>query len=400
MWPQAAGTAAARTGSPAPLGGAAAPALPQYAAEPAQAMFRLGPTHRGRSPFVLPTIKPDVAWIVQAGGPIVSSPAVAADGAVLFGSHDGRLYSVGRDGATKWMYATGDIIFGSPAVAHDGTIYIGSDDDHLYAVKADGTLAWKLRLGACDPKGFGPESSRCDVDGGPTIGPDGTIYVASHEGSLFAIDASGKIKWSFKTNDRSWSTPAVAQDGTIYFGSDDDHLYAVKPEGSLKWKLHLGDCDPKGFGPESSRCDVDGGPTIGPDGTIYVGGDGIHAVWPDGTLRWKVATAEHVASTPALAPDGTVYAGSQDDALYAIAPDGTKKWEVRTGGDIDAAPAIAADGTIYVGSDDKNLYAITPAGQIAWKVVTGADVRGGAAIGADGTIYVGSDTGILYAVGP
>ena len=71
-------------------------------------------------------------------------------------------------------------------------------------------------------------------------------------------------------------------------------------------------------GPESSRCDVDGGPTIGPDGTIYVGGDGIHAVWPDGTLRWKLATAEHVASTPALGADGTVYAGSQDDNLFRI----------------------------------------------------------------------------------
>ncbi|CAN5506911.1 hypothetical protein BH11MYX1_BH11MYX1_18740 [soil metagenome] len=184
------------------------------------------------------------------------------------------------------------------------------------------------------------------VAGSPTIGPDGTIYVTSHEGSLFAIDIAGKVKWAFKTGDRSWSTPAVAQDGTIYIGSDDDFLYAVKPDGALKWKLRLGACDPKGFGPESSRCDVDGGPTIGPDGTIYVGGDGIHAVWPDGTLRWKLATAEHVASTPALAPDGTVYAGSQDDALYAIAPDGTKRWEVRTGGDIDAAPTIGADGTI------------------------------------------------------
>src|SRR3954469_12900471 len=32
------------------------------------------------------------------------------------------------------------------------------------------------------------------VAGSPTIGPDGTIYVTSHEGSLFAIDAAGKIK--------------------------------------------------------------------------------------------------------------------------------------------------------------------------------------------------------------
>ena len=39
------------------LGGPSVP-LPQYAIEPAQAMFRFGPTHRGRSPFVLPAVKP------------------------------------------------------------------------------------------------------------------------------------------------------------------------------------------------------------------------------------------------------------------------------------------------------------------------------------------------------
>jgi len=238
------------------------------------------------------------------------------------------------------------------------------------------------------------------VAGSPTIGPDGTIYVAAHDGGLTAVSPDGKPRWRFAMGDRSWSTPAVASDGTIYVGSDDDHLYAVTADGKLKWKLRLGACDPRGFGPESSRCDVDGGPTIGPDGTIYVGGDGIHAIWPDGTLRWKLATPEHVASTPALGSDGTVYAGCQDDALYAVAPDGKKRWEVRTGGDVDAAPAVGADGTIYVGSDDHALWSVSPDGAVNWKVVTGAEIRGGAAIGADGTVYVGSLDGAVYAIAP
>ena len=250
------------------------------------------------------------------------------------------------------------------------------------------------------------------VAGSPTIGPDGTIYVAAHDGGLYAFGPGGALKWKFAMGDRSWSTPAIAQDGTIYVGSDDDHLYAITSAGKLAWKLHLGACDPKGFGPESSRCDVDGGPTIGPDGTIYVGGDGIHAIWPNGTLRWKLATPEHVASTPAIGADGTVYAGCQDDALYAVTPGGKKRWEVRTGGDVDAAPAIGADGTIYVGSDDHALWSISPDGVVNWKVVTGAEIRGGAAISeagsrgappvgapaGDDTLYVGSLDGALYAI--
>ncbi|HTL37067.1 MAG TPA: PQQ-binding-like beta-propeller repeat protein, partial [Kofleriaceae bacterium] len=272
---------------------------------------------------------------------------------------------------------------GSPAFA-----MAGGDARHTGRRSGPAPAAAPKELWSVDVKGV--------VAGSPTIGPDGTIYVASHDGNLYAISDAGQVKWTFKTADRSWSTPAVADDGTIYIGSDDDHLYAVKSDGSLKWKLRLGDCDPKGFGPESSRCDVDGGPTIGPDGTIYVGGDGIHAVWADGTLRWKLATAEHVASTPALGSDGTVYAGSEDDALYAVGPDGMKKWELRTGNDIDASPTVGADGTIYVGSDDHAVYAVSPQGQVVWRVITGDDVRGGAALAPNGTLYVGSYDNKLY----
>ncbi|HEX2689516.1 MAG TPA: PQQ-binding-like beta-propeller repeat protein, partial [Kofleriaceae bacterium] len=46
------------------------------------------------------------------------------------------------------------------------------------------------------------------IAGSPTIGPDGTIYVAAHDGGLYAIGPGGAIAWKFMTGDRSWSTPA------------------------------------------------------------------------------------------------------------------------------------------------------------------------------------------------
>ena len=54
---------------------------------------------------------------------------------------------------------------------------------------------------------------------------------------------------------------------------------------------------------------------------IYLGGDGVHAIRPDGVLRWKLASGEHVGTAPAVGADGTVYAAGQDDVLYAIRPD-------------------------------------------------------------------------------
>jgi outer membrane protein assembly factor BamB len=240
------------------------------------------------------------------------------------------------------------------------------------------------------------------IVGSPTVGPDGTIYFTSHDGKLRALDAAGALLWEMPTGDRVWSTPAVAEDGTVYTGSDDDHLYAVDGKtGKVVWKLRVGACDPPvGGGPEGVRCDVDGGPTLGPDGTIYTGGDGVYAVWPDGVLRWKFATPEHVSTAPAIALDGTIYAGCQDDALYAIRPDGTKKWEFRTSRDIESSPTVGPDGRVYFGGDDDNIYALDADGNVVWKVVTRDDVRGSPAIDDDGVVYAGSYDGHLYAIAP
>ncbi len=241
------------------------------------------------------------------------------------------------------------------------------------------------------------------IVGSPTVGPSNDVFVTSHDGSLYSISKSGELKWRFKTKDRIWSTPAVTVGGTIYIGSDDDNLYAVDSKsGSEKWRFHVGACaNPLGFGPEGSRCDADGGPTIGKDGTVYLGGDGVHAVWPDGTLRWKFATAEHVSTAPAISQnDVMLYAGCLDDSVYAIRSDGTKAWSFRTGNDVESAPTVGPDGKVYFGSDDDAIYALYPYGAVAWKVLTGGDVRSSPALAEDGTVYVGSYDRYLYAVAP
>ena len=216
---------------------------------------------------------------------------------------------------------------------------------------------------------------------------------------MYDIARDGTLKWSYATGDIIFSSPAVAHDGTIYIGSDDDHLYALPPGvAKPRWIVQMGACPQRvGIGPEASRCDVDAGPTVGPDGVIYTGGDGIYAINPDGTLRWRFATGGHVSSAPAVLPDGTVVAGSQDDLIYAIAPTGQKRWDFRAGGDIEAAPAIGDDGTIYVGSDDRQAVRARPRRRCALGV---HDRRRRARLGRDGNgmIYVGSFDAQLYAI--
>jgi outer membrane protein assembly factor BamB len=243
--------------------------------------------------------------------------------------------------------------------------------------------------------------TRGPVISSPAVSRDGWLVVGSQDGRLHVLSPEGRGLWSFVTNDMVFGSPAISQSGVIYAGSDDDHLYALDPKTRKEnWRFRLGACRAGPPGPDNSRCDADGGPTIGPDGTLYLGGDGVYALNPDGTLKWRFATGGHVSAAPSLLPDGTVVVGCQDNLIYGITPTGSKRWDFRAGDDVESTAAIGDDGTIYVGSDDQKLYALAPDGGLRWAFTAGDDIRASPAIGLDGTIYVGSFDGLMYAVRP
>jgi len=380
---------------PGAANGAAVPATPPPqvlaalvgpSVEPARAMFRFGPLHRGRSPYQIPLKKPQVAWTYLTGGPITSSPAVLEDGSVAFASHDGRLYMVGRDGMLKWSHLTGDIIFSSPAVGHDGTMYIGSDDDHLYAIAPSQKVQWSFQVGSCPQRvGVGPDASRCDVDAGPTIGPDGVIYTGGD--AIYAINPDGTLRWRFATGGHVSSAPAVLPDGMVVAGCQDDLVYAIGPDGTKRWDFRTGG-------------DVESSPVVGEDGTVFIGSDDkkLYALGFDGQLRWAFTTSGDIRASAALAPGGLILVGSFDGQLYAIKPDGTLSFTFRTGDRIVSSVLVDVKGAVLFGSQDDRVYALEPDGRLRWSVELDGDVDSSPVLGSDGTIYVGSDDKKLYAL--
>lgn len=76
------------------------------------------------------------------------------DGAIwpMFGGgvlHNGRsIYSAEENpGKVLWAYKTGGMVRTSPAIDFDGSIYIGSDDGYLYALSREGSLRWRFKTG-------------------------------------------------------------------------------------------------------------------------------------------------------------------------------------------------------------------------------------------------------------
>ena len=358
---------------------------------------RGGPGHPGPTPHQGPTEEPRELWDRDLGAVVFASPALATVGgapAAVVGTHAGRFAGVAlggpRAGEVVVDVTLGGMVWGTAAVAGPRA-FVGADDDTLYAIDLDKqAIAWSLKLGNCDGARVpGPEGSRCDADGGPTIAPGGDLILGAD--GVYRISPEGQIRWHYPDDPEVhakhvFAAPLVASDGAIYVGGQDGLFMSLSADGALRWTYSI-------------RADVDGGPALGPDGALYVGADDgrIHALRSDGSLRWSFVTQKDIRSAVAIAANGVVYATSFDGNLYALSPGGDVKWVLPTGGKIHASPVVDAAGNIFVGSQDERLYAVSPRGKVLWSIEVGADIDSSVAIASDGTIVVGCDDGHLRA---
>jgi outer membrane protein assembly factor BamB len=222
----------------------------------------------------------------------------------------------------------------------------------------------------------------------------------SRDNRLYALKPDGTLKWSFPLDAGGDSPPTVGDDGTIYVGgwrnyvpsAVDLNLYALNPDGTVKWAY-------KANGVVYT-------PVVGSDGTVYVrtGGATLNAIDSGGHEKWRAPVDIYMRSAPALASDGTVYVGTGQSTLSALDPaSGKTKWTFyRSDLCSECSPSVGGDGTIYMIGFERRVYAIAPDGSERWTFPVDADHTGpedAIAIGSDGTLYVGSQGDTLYAIG-
>jgi outer membrane protein assembly factor BamB len=305
----------------------------------------LGPGHR------LAAMAPDgtLLWYVsEVGNTNGVSPAIAADGTVYLAPDsagivfaldpsrgtldaDRRLHN-----AIKWTFDTGNTSGfqqSSPTIGNEGTVYIGSQDGNVYAINGDGELAWKYKTGGA-------------VMSSPAIGVDEVIYVGSKDGSLYALK-NGALKWRFKAGG-SVLTPAIGNDGTVYVTTTGLKLFAVNDRGRAKWSATLGKA-PRGTTGYATCPAID---TYESTEIIYAGGpNGLSAFSTSGSLQWKYKTSQLNTYQPAIDALGTVYVTSDDGKMHAVAPGGQSLWVSDVFGPRHywhGSPVIADDGSVLV----------------------------------------------------
>jgi outer membrane protein assembly factor BamB len=274
-----------------------------------------------------------------------------------------------------------------------------------------------------------------DIQSSAVVGADGTIYVSTFAGILFALQDPGRgnalqLRWVFRPDGMSafHATPAVAGDGTVYLGFSPRQgtavatLYAVRAparglDAEVAWATELG----------PGR--IQTSPTLAADGSIYaVTAEGRLVVLnSDGSVRWTAQTGPTIRIAPTVGPDGSVYVPSTDGRLYAVAPptggsgEGQIGWAFDFGAHLGDAPVVSGPGlsgsngigsgctaavgndwTIYVGANNSNFYAIAPDGQMKWLYEAEREIAGiwaDPVLTADGaTVCFGANRGGVYAL--
>lgn len=361
----------------------------------------------------------DTAWVYESGAESKGWAVLGKDGEVVCGLQ-GKVVSVDPStGKANWEFSTGEDSATTCCVGPDGTIYTGAGKK-VYAINADGTQKWVYDMGY-------------EADD-PVLDLDGTVYVGSVGGRLVALTAEGELKWETKV-EGDIRTPTIGKEA-LYCGASPFVLYAFDKKGKKLWE-----CRPEGQVPLyeglSNWANSLHYPSIGDDGTIYVGSIPYHgytstgqtipgysvntkgklyAVSPQGKILWSyqpqiAGTDILIVFTPSIGRDGTLYCGTSHWRVLAVNREGNLIWEFNAEQAANVcptlySPSIGKDGLLYVAGSSGQLFCLQPDGTQKWVFDSGSPwlpgMRGSNGLtppplGKDGSLFTLKADGRLYA---
>jgi outer membrane protein assembly factor BamB len=102
------------------------------------------------------------------------------------------LHGATTDAAPRWVTPLSGAISSAPAIGSDGTLYITSQDGMLYAIDGmSDQVAWSRSMMGSADSPF-PHTA--------IVGGDRTIYVAGFDATIYAFDGNGATVWTYAAN--------------------------------------------------------------------------------------------------------------------------------------------------------------------------------------------------------
>jgi len=236
-------------------------------------------------------------------------------------------------GQFQWGYHYDGNLYltGPPLVGSDGTVYFQTGSRKIFALKPGGELKWENNINGTTQMVMGKNSN---------------LYVGGPSGNLYAVDCvSGVLDWSVTLGNETINDLVFCpRYSTIYAGSRDGYVYSVDPANwNVKWAFYTGY-------PYENTAHL----ALEGDGTIYVGCRGVpklYALNPDGSIKWSYQADRDIDYSPSVGADGTIYLGERGGKVVALAPSGMLEWELSLGHTFDKRPIIGRNILYVIGND-------------------------------------------------
>lgn len=326
---------------------------PLPGSEGAQSAGSADPTNAVRE-FRAPAQVNHATW-THRGGDIdhkLTHPALGASLTQLWAANIGK-------GNSRKQRITAD-----PVVA-GGRIFTLDSNSNVVATGSDGSTLWsRVLVPASDKDG--------DASGGGLAFGDGTVFVTTGFGELFALEAtSGATRWRQKLDAPLTAAPTV--DGNlVYVVSRDSQAWALNTKtGRIQWQLP--------GTPSPSVVSGGSGPAVAARLVVFPFGSGelSGALKQSGIRVWgssvagkrrgvAYSTVSDVTGDPVI-DGGTIFASNQSGRTVAIkASSGERLWTANEGA---YGPVWPSGDSVFLISDRNELLRLDRAtGERIWGV--------------------------------
>lgn len=266
----------------------------------------------------------------------------------------------GATGRMRWELNTGFLIDTAPVMGNDGTVFVGSRDGNIYAINdALGQILWEKPWNKPEQSIFPlfRETAPGALYDRLSTGPDGTVFGGTTT-RLFAIDGkTGTMKWDRKVKEGVNLAPVTSSDGTVVTGVEKPSRNGSKDFYLIGLDGQTGEIK---WQSNTHRDFARMASTIDREGNVYLcNREGI-AVYDSRTGKWKADINDRAACDliypPEIDEKGTVYVSNQHThSVTAYERDNSSsayntKWSFDQFGGGSVPPLITGDGTVIAGA--------------------------------------------------
>lgn len=296
-------------------------------------------------------------WTVEPPGSTSVVRAGPENDSIVLGGRHGVSAVSPTDGTVEWTADTGPV-FALPAIS-TSTVYAPGDDGTLYALsRSDGAISWTFEAdtGLTTVPLAATAHDRVVVGAGESDGHTvGSVGNSEFDPTyLHVLDADGTERWSVETaNGDPLSATAIHGD-RLYLRTHNRVEAHSLSDGGRAWRVgpHDVQWDDISHTPyRAKRMFADG------DGVYVPTQDGVTALGPDGTRRWRFEPFD--SPRRYQHEPGTLYVAAEDNVVYALdTADGSQRWRTQRDGTVDV---LVRDGaTLWTGTDGATLGQVRP----------------------------------------